>query len=41
MDSMLKILKKIEEYTQCKAVRVKINLCEFKELSITMRKQLS
>ena len=41
MDSVLKILKKIEESTQCKAVRVEINICEFKELAITMPKQLS
>ena len=34
MDSMSKILKKIEESTQCKTVRVEINLREFKEQSI-------
>ena len=37
----VKVFLKIEESTQCKAVRVKINICEFKELSITMLKQLS
>ena len=34
MDSMSKILKKIEESTQCKTGRVEINLREFKEQSI-------